>query len=68
MPNLLLILERLLQFLQSEKLAFQFVPYAPAHFSAFQEQLFLTHDSGQNTLGILSLFGKIPYPQRHQAW
>ena len=54
MPNLLLILERLLQFLQSEKLAFQFEPYAPAHFSAFQEQLFLTHDSGQNTPGTLS--------------
>ena len=54
MPNLLLILEKLLQFLQSEMLTFQFEPYAPAHFSAFQEQLFLTHDSGQNTLDILS--------------
>ena len=63
--NLLLILRKLPQFLLSEKPAFQYELYVLAHFSVFQEQLFLTHGSGQNILDTFSSFGKIPYLQKH---
>ena len=47
------VLERLLQFLQSEKLAFQPLALCSFSFFCFQEQIFLAHGNDQSVPDIL---------------